>query len=61
MEQVITDEMIDTIPLLDDREKKECSFALLYASTYRHGTQGHVAYMLIAKLVQLLINSRKGL
>ena len=56
MEEIITDEMISTIPLLDDREKRECSFALVYEK-YKHGTSGHLSYLLTAKLVRALLSS----
>ena len=39
---------------LDERQQKEIKFARVYANHYAHGTTGHNAYMLIAKLAQLL-------
>lgn len=39
---------------LEDREKQELDFAKLYASEFAHGTSGHIGYMLVAKLSNLL-------
>lgn len=40
--------------LLDERQRKEVSFSELYATDYKHGTTSHNAYLLIARLAQLL-------
>lgn len=40
--------------LLDERQQKEVSFSELYATDYKHGTTSHNAYLLIARLAQLL-------
>jgi exodeoxyribonuclease X-like protein len=40
--------------LLDERQQKEVSFSELYATEYKHGTANHNAYLLIARLAQLL-------
>jgi len=37
-----------------DRERKEIEFSELYAENYNHGTDGHNAKLIIAKLVGLL-------
>ena len=39
----------------DDRERREILFAIDYAVWYSHGTAGHLAYTVIAKLA-LYIN-----
>lgn len=39
---------------LDDRQKKEVTFARLYAREFAHGTAGHNHLMLIAKLADML-------
>lgn len=39
---------------LTDREMKEIEFAMLYASTFNHGTDGHNAKLIIAKLYRML-------
>lgn len=40
--------------LFDERQKKEIAFSILYAHDFAHGTDGHNAKMIIAKLVHLL-------
>lgn len=37
-----------------EREIKEIEFCHIYISSFHHGTDGHNAKMIIAKLVQLL-------
>jgi hypothetical protein len=39
---------------LTDRETKEIEFALLYAQRFNHGTDGHNAKLIIAKLYRML-------
>ena len=39
---------------LTDRETKEIEFALLYARQFNHGTDGHNAKLIIAKLYRML-------
>ena len=39
---------------LTDRDCKEIAFARLYASDFRHGTDGHNRLLIIAKLAELL-------
>lgn len=47
--------------LLDERQRKEVEFALLYSSMFAHGTTGHNQLMLIAKLASVLIEmEQKG-
>lgn len=38
----------------DERQQKEIELALVYAEHFHHGTDGHNAKMIIAKLVELL-------
>jgi hypothetical protein len=38
----------------DNRELKEIGFAQEYVRNFNHGTSGHMAYTVIAKLVQKL-------
>jgi hypothetical protein len=40
--------------LLDDRQRAELSFSELYARDFHHGTDGHNAKMIIAKLSEML-------
>lgn len=40
--------------LIDDRQRKEVTFAELYAADFNHGTTGHNQLMLIARLAELL-------
>jgi hypothetical protein len=40
--------------LLDERQRKEISFAQIYAREYNHGTTGHNQLLLINRLVELL-------
>lgn len=44
---------------LTERENKEIAFALHYAENFAHGTTGHNALMLLAKLAKLL-NEKEG-
>lgn len=39
---------------LTDRELKEIEFAMMYASRFNHGTDGHNAKIIIAKLYRML-------
>lgn len=40
--------------LVDERQRKEISLAEVYATDFNHGTTGHNAYILIARLAELL-------
>lgn len=40
--------------LLDERQNAEITFSELYARDFHHGTDGHNAKMLIAKLAEML-------
>ena len=40
----------------DDRQIKEIVFSIYYATEFAHGTDGHNAKMIIAKMAQLLDN-----
>jgi len=55
MEEQITLEQIKSIPLLDDRQQKECLLAVTYERDFQHGTDGHTRLILIARLVRLLV------
>ncbi len=46
--------------LLDDRQVLELQLAQVYERDYHHGTVGHTAYMLIARLSQILDAVRDG-
>ena len=39
---------------LDERQQKEVAFSRLYAKDFGHGTDGHNAKVIIAKLADLL-------
>ena len=39
---------------LDDRQRKEVEFALIYEDGFKHGTDGHNRLLLIAKLAHML-------
>lgn len=56
-----TQEWYDWITLFDERERKEIEFALTYARDFHHGTNGHNALMIIAKMAQLLNDNEKKL
>lgn len=38
----------------DERQQKEIAFSKEYASSFAHGTDGHNAKMIIAKMAELL-------
>jgi hypothetical protein len=38
----------------EERDLKEISFCRNYAKKYRHGTDGHIKFMIIAKMADLL-------
>jgi hypothetical protein len=38
----------------DDRQQKEIRFAQFYAKNFNHGTDGHNAKVIIAKMAELL-------
>jgi hypothetical protein len=40
--------------LLEHRQMQEIEFARVYATKFNHGTSGHMAYMIIAKLAGML-------
>jgi hypothetical protein len=40
--------------LFNERERAEIRFSILYAQRFHHGTDGHNAKMIIAKLAELL-------
>lgn len=42
------------LSLFDDRQKKEIEFSILYSKEFNHGTDGHNAKLLIAKMADLL-------
>lgn len=44
----------DWIKEFDERQREEIEFAQTYADFFAHGTDGHNAKMIIAKMVQLL-------
>lgn len=40
--------------LFDERQKKEIAFSRIYANDFNHGTDGHNAKVIIAKMADLL-------
>lgn len=38
----------------DERQQKEIEFSILYLNQFEHGTDGHNAKVIIAKMAQLL-------
>lgn len=44
----------------DDRQRKEIEFSRLYAKHFAHGTDGHNAKMIIAKMARLLDATEEG-
>jgi len=38
----------------DDRQQKEIIFSRMYASQFNHGTDGHNAKLIIAKMAEML-------
>lgn len=42
-----------------DREWNEIQLALMYSTTYNHGTSGHLAYTVIAKLFSMLLQQEE--
>jgi hypothetical protein len=42
------------LALFDERQRKEIAFDRLYAAQFGHGTDGHNAKMIIAKMADLL-------
>lgn len=47
-------EVADFLKDFNPREQQEILFALKYVEEFNHGTSGHLAYTVIAKLVALL-------
>lgn len=45
---------IDWLSLLDDRQRREIELSIVYARDFHHGTDGHNAKMIIAKLAEML-------
>ena len=45
----------------DERQRKEIAFSVLYARQFGHGTDGHNAKLIIARLVELLENAHTEL
>lgn len=45
----------------DERQQKEIDFARLYASDFRHGTDGHNAKLIIAQMAEILTNQEQAL
>lgn len=56
MERKITQEEINNIPGLDDRQRAELWFAVTYDQDFGHGTDGHNRLLLLAHLARLLVN-----
>lgn len=42
------------VDLFDERQQKEIDFTKVYIEHYNHGTDGHNAKVIIAKMAQLL-------
>lgn len=45
---------IDWKRFLDERQLKEVEFSRIYATQFSHGTDGHNAKLIIARMAQLL-------
>ncbi len=45
----------EVFPGFNERELEEIQFSLEYTNFFNHGTAGHLAYTVIAKLATLLI------
>lgn len=54
LKETLKDGRIDWLGLLDDRQRMEIELSMLYARDFHHGTDGHNAKMLIAKMAQML-------
>jgi hypothetical protein len=48
------------IEKFDERQQAEIRFAQLYASEFHHGTDGHNAKIIIAKMAQMLTEAENG-
>ena len=49
------------VAAFDDRQMKEIALACIYSRDFQHGTDGHNAKIIIAKMTQLLIEVDKNL
>lgn len=45
---------MDWVNLFDERQQAEIKFSLLYVTQFSHGTDGHNAKVIIAKMANLL-------
>jgi hypothetical protein len=45
---------LDWLILMDERQQKEIAFDRTYASDYSHGTDGHNARIIIARMAEIL-------
>lgn len=45
----------------DERQQKEIDFAFVYVRDFHHGTDGHNAKLIIAKMAEILTNQEKAL
>jgi hypothetical protein len=43
----------------DERQQKEINLAILYARDFSHGTTGHNALLIIAKMAQMLDDTQE--
>lgn len=49
----------DWLDNLDARQQQEVQLAVMYTRQYGHGTSGHLSYLVIAKLYELLEHYKK--
>ena len=54
IKQTLQDEHIDWRRFFDERQLKEIDFSVVYANEFAHGTDGHNAKLIIARMAALL-------
>ena len=54
LKETIKDGHVNWRDLLDDRQQKEVEFSKIYAYGFAHGTEGHNAKLIIAKMADML-------
>lgn len=53
--------MLKWIDQFDERQQKEIQLSILYAAEFNHGTDGHNAKLIIAKMALLLDSAEEFL
>lgn len=51
---------VEWVELLAERDQQEVRLSRLYAEEFHHGTSGHIEYMLIASLAEMLDRVEKS-